>query len=34
MATIKRRLARIEKRFELIARNDPALRPFVEDGSR
>jgi RNA polymerase sigma-70 factor (ECF subfamily) len=31
MATIKRRLARIEKRFEVIARSDPSLRPFLDD---
>lgn len=31
LATIKRRLARAEARFEAIARNDPALRGFLDE---
>jgi RNA polymerase sigma-70 factor (ECF subfamily) len=33
IATVKRRLAKAEKRFEAIARNDPMLRAYLEGAS-
>ena len=30
LATVKRRLARAERRFEAMARSDPALRPLLD----
>lgn len=34
LATIKRRLARAEQQFTAIARHDPVLRTFLEEGTR
>lgn len=34
LATIKRRISRAEQRFVAIARRDPVLRPWLEEGRR
>lgn len=34
LATVKRRLARAQERFAALARHQPALRPWLEGGSR
>jgi len=34
LATIKRHLAKAEKRFALLARRDPALAPWLKEGTR
>ena len=31
LATVKRRLARAQRRFQVIARRDPVLRAFIAD---